>query len=104
MPLDAETRKRLRGIGHALHPLVTVAGNGLSDAVCAEIERALADHELIKVRLAIVDRQLRRQLAQELCRRTGAEAVQEIGKVVLVYRPNPDADPHLSNLRRTRPQ
>jgi RNA-binding protein len=103
MPLDAETRKRLRGIGHALHPLVTVAGNGLSDAVCAEVERALSDHELIKVRLAIADRHLRRQLARELCKRMDAEAVQEIGKVVLVYRHNPDADPHLSNLRRTRP-
>lgn len=100
MPLDAETRKRLRGIGHALHPLVTVAGNGLSEAVCAEVERALSDHELIKVRFAIPDRELRRQLVLQLCTRMAAQSVQEIGKVLLVYRHNPDADPRLSNLKR----
>ena len=51
MPLDPELKKRLRGIGHALHPVVTVAGNGLSEGVLTELERALHDHELIKVKL-----------------------------------------------------
>jgi RNA-binding protein len=100
MPLDPELRKRLRGIGHALHPVVTVAGNGLSEAVCAELERALHDHELVKVKLAIADRTQRRETAAELCTRLRAELVQEIGKIVLVYRRNPEADPRLSNLHR----
>jgi len=100
MPLDTEQKKRLRGIGHGLNPVVTVAGKGLSEAVCAEAERAIGDHELIKVRFAMEDREQRRQLAAELCARLGAEAVQSIGKVLLLYRPNPQADPRLSNLRR----
>ena len=45
--------KQLRAIGHKLKPLVTVAGNGLSENVVAELERALSDHELIKVKLAV---------------------------------------------------
>ena len=45
MPLDPELKKRLRGIGHALHPVVTVAGNGLSDGVRAELERARSQLE-----------------------------------------------------------
>ena len=98
--MDQDLKKRLRGIGHRLHPLVTVAGNGLSEGVCAEAERALADHELIKVKFAVNDRDERRQLVREFCARLGAQPVQEIGKVLLVYRPNPEADPRLSNLRR----
>jgi len=100
MPLEPELKKRLRGIGHALHPVVTVAGNGLNDGVRAELERALRDHELIKVKLALPDRDERRRLAAELCAALGAETVQEIGKVVLVYRRNPEPDPRLSNLLR----
>lgn len=100
MPLDQENKKRLRAIGHGLHPVVTVAGKGLSEGVCAELDRALNDHELIKVKLAIADRAMRGRVARELCERLGAEPVQEIGKVLLVYRHNPKANPRLSNLHR----
>ena len=100
MPLDPEFKKRLRGIGHRLHPVVIVAGNGLSAAVCAEAERALSEHELIKVRFAIDDREERRALAVLFCDQLGAEAVQQIGKILLVYRANPDAEARLSNLKR----
>jgi RNA-binding protein len=100
MPLAPDLKKQLRGIGHHLHPVVTVAGAGLSSGVCAEAERALADHELIKVRFAIDDRSARRRIAREFCERLGAAAVQEVGKIVLVYRPNPKADARLSNLKR----
>lgn len=102
MPLDPELKKRLRGIGHTLHPVVTVAGNGLSDGVRAELERALHDHELIKVKLAVPDREARRALAAELCAALRAQVVQEIGKIVLVYRRNPQPDPKLSNILRAR--
>ena len=100
MPLDPELKKRLRGTGHALHPVVTVAGNGLSEGVLTELERALHDHELIKVKLAVPDRAQRKQLGAEICALLKAQLVQEIGKVVLVYRRNPDPNPRLSNLRR----
>jgi RNA-binding protein len=99
MPLDQENKKRLRGIGHALHPLVTVAGKGLSEPVCQEAERALHDHELIKIRFALPDRDQRRALAAQLIESLGAELVQETGKVILIYRRNPKANPRLSNLR-----
>ncbi len=100
MPLDADFRKRLRGIGHRLNPVVTVASKGLSDAVYAEAERALSDHELIKVRFSIPDRDERRAAIAAFCAHTGAESVQEIGRIALVYRPNPNADPRLSKVRQ----
>lgn len=86
MSLDTDTKKRYRTIGHELKPVVTVAGKGLSEGVLAELQRALDDHELIKVKLAMEDREERKQMINELCTQTGAELVQTIGKVVLVFR------------------
>ena len=82
--------KYLRGLGHGLKPVLTVADKGLSDAVLAEYEIALAHHELIKVRLRVGDRDLRDQYIDSLCANAGAELVQRIGNVALVYRENPE--------------
>ena len=92
--------RQLRAIGHKLKPVVTVAGNGLSDSVLAEIEAALSRHELIKVKLAVGDRELKAAVAGELCARTGAEAIQSIGNILLILRRAETPDPRLSNLIR----
>ncbi len=92
--------RQLRAIGHKLKPVVTVAGKGLSDSVLAELDAALSRHELIKVKLAVGDREARRAVADDLCARTGAEIVQGIGNVVLVLRRADRPDPKLSNLLR----
>lgn len=92
--------KQLRAIGHKLKPVVTIAGNGLSQGVYSELERALVDHELIKVKLAAGSRENRAALAQELCDRTGAALVQSIGNVVVILRRSANPDPRLSNLVR----
>lgn len=92
--------KRMRGIAHHLDPVVTVAESGITEGVVGEVDRALTDHELIKVRISLVDRDARRGISDELCARTGAALVQRIGKVVVLYRQSPDAKPALSNLAR----
>lgn len=100
MTLSTGDKKHLRQLGHQLNPVVTVAGKGLSDSVLAEADRALADHELIKVKFAVGDRELKQQLITELCGRTHAELVQTIGHIALVYRKADKPDPRLSNLLR----
>jgi RNA-binding protein len=92
--------KQLRAIGHKLKPVVTVAGNGLSEGVIAELDRALTDHELVKIKLAVGSREARAAVAEELCERTGAKTVQSIGNVILVLRRSAKPDPRLSNLIR----
>ena len=92
--------KQLRAIGHKLKPVVTVAGNGLSDAVVAEIDRALGQHELIKIKLAVGGKDARTAVSEEICERAGAEVVQSIGNVILVLRRTAEPDPRLSNLIR----
>ena len=87
MPLTNAQIKYLRGRCHGLSPVVTVAANGLSDTVWAEIETALDHHELIKVKLRD-ERTQRREWVEEIGRRSGAELVQTIGQVACFYRPN----------------
>ncbi len=101
MSLDNKTLKTYRSIGHHLNPVVMVA-NDLSDNVQAEIDRALSDHELIKVRIVSDDREARKAVIDEICREHNAEKVQVIGKIVLLYRKADKASlkPHLSNISR----
>ncbi|MDR5866344.1 ribosome assembly RNA-binding protein YhbY [Halomonas koreensis] len=100
MSLSQAQKKAFRSIGHHLDPVVTVSENGLSEGVLAELDRALADHELVKVKLALPEREDRAAMLEELVAESGAELVQKIGKVALFYRHNPRANPKLSNIRR----
>ena len=89
MPLIATQKKNLRGQAHHLKPLVTVAGKGLSESVIAEINRALNDHELIKVKLRS-DREVRKQWAQAIAEQCNAELVQSIGQIACFYKKHPE--------------
>lgn len=99
MALTADTKKRFRTIGHDLKPVVTIAGNGLSDTVLMEVHRALEDHELIKVKLAIEDREARKAIAKELCQKSHSDIVQTIGKILLIYREARKPKLKTSNIR-----
>ena len=86
MPLSTSQKKHYRTLGHNLKPVVTIAGKGLTETVMIELDRALEDHELIKIKLVITDRDARKTCAQEICQSLNAELIQEIGKVALLYR------------------
>ena len=84
--LTSAQRKDLKGRAHKLEPVVLVGAKGLTDDVVAEIERALKAHELIKVRAPGLERDARDEALRAICARTGAEAVQQVGKVFVLYR------------------
>jgi RNA-binding protein len=86
MSLTAKQRQYLKGLAHKRKPVVMLGSAGLTPAVLAEIELALARHELLKIRLPAVDRDERHALVEDMCGKTGAEAVQEIGRVAVLYR------------------
>jgi RNA-binding protein len=89
MSLSARQKKYLRGLCHALKPVVTVGDKGLTENVMAEIELALDHHELIKVKLRS-DRGTRDSWTAEIAARCGAQRVHSIGQMSCFYRPNPD--------------
>jgi putative YhbY family RNA-binding protein len=90
MSLTPRQRATLKARAHALEPVVTIGQHGASEAVIAEVDRSLAAHGLIKVRLAGADRTDRADLAAALCAGTGADAVQQVGRILVLYRPRPD--------------
>lgn len=98
--MNTKLKKRLRSIGHDLKPVVTIAGNGLSESVTAELNRALDDHELIKARIA-GDRDERRAIIAEITAIEDITLVQSIGGIVLLYRPAREPNPALSNVMRS---
>lgn len=100
MALTQEQKKQFKSIGHHLKPVLIVAENGLSEGVVAELERALNDHELIKVQFRITEREDRRALIEEISRVGRCELVQVIGKMALLYRRNPKPNKNLSNISR----
>ncbi len=103
MPLTAAQKKQYRAIAHNLKPVVIVSENGLSEGVVAELDRALTDHELIKVKIALTERQDRNELISELIEITKAELVQVIGKIAVILRRAKQPNPRLSNLLQQAP-
>lgn len=87
--LTNRERAHLKAKAHALEPFVHVGGAGLTDAVVAEVEKALTAHELIKVKIAGDDREQRAAVGEAICARTGAAAVHRVGKVLILWRPRP---------------
>jgi putative YhbY family RNA-binding protein len=84
--LSPTERKELKARAHKLEPLVLIGAKGLTDEVVKEVDQALKAHELIKVRAPGLERDDREVAFKALCERTGAEAVQAIGKVFVIYR------------------
>jgi RNA-binding protein len=92
--LTTRERAHLKARAHALEPVVHIGTAGITDAVVAELERALTAHELLKVKIGGDDRDERVALGDELCARTGAAAVDRIGKILILWRPRPvEAEP-----------
>jgi RNA-binding protein len=63
-----------------------VGNAGVTAPVLKEITQALDVHELLKIRLPGVERDTRHALLEQVCEATGAEAVQEIGRIAVIYR------------------
>ena len=87
--LTNKERAHLKAKAHALEPVVHIGGAGVTDAVVAELERALTAHELLKVRINAADRTERVALGDTLCARTGAAAVDRVGKILILWRARP---------------
>lgn len=92
MPKELTTpeRQALKGRAHGLHPVVLIGADGLTPAVLAEVDRALTAHELIKIRVLGEGREARERLLAELCAAADAAPVQHIGRILVIYREQPE--------------
>jgi RNA-binding protein len=97
--LTSAERKRLRGLAHLLHALVSVGRAGLTSGTLREIDRALASHELIKVRIA-AEREERQAMAEEIAEELRCGLAGTIGQIAVLYRQDPDPDARRVELGR----
>lgn len=84
--LTPAERQFLKGLAHTRQPVVMIGNQGLTAAVLKEIDRALTAHELIKIKAASDEADTRRAWLEEICSATQALPVQQIGKVLVIYR------------------
>jgi RNA-binding protein len=89
MHLSDKQLRFLRGRAHALKPVIQIGQKGLTAGVLDETRRALADHELIKLRIQAADRSSRDALLAELVLQSAATLVTRIGHVAVLFRQNP---------------
>lgn len=90
LTLTAAQRSALRADAHALNPVVLIGEAGLSEAVLKEIDSSLNTHGLIKVRVFGDDRAAREEMYRAICETLKAAPVQHIGKLLVLYRPQPE--------------
>ena len=92
--LTGKQRRHLRALAHDLDPIVLVGKGGLDEGLVAAVDRALTDHELVKVRVGEGAGLDRHEAAEALAAKTRSELAQVIGNIVLLYRPHPE-DPEI---------
>ncbi|MDG2107346.1 MAG: ribosome assembly RNA-binding protein YhbY [Woeseiaceae bacterium] len=93
MSLSEHQKKYLRGRGHNLKPLIMIGSDGLSKSLLAEFKSTLDHHELLKIKVRIGDRESRNTMIETLCDDFGAQMIQQIGNIALLYRANPQKKP-----------
>lgn len=90
--LTIDQRKALRAEAHHLNPVASIGQNGLTPAVLKEIDGALKAHELIKVKLQGIERDVRPAMFAEICTALECAQVQHIGNILILWREKPEAE------------
>jgi RNA-binding protein len=88
MSLNNKQIRFLRAQAHSMKPVVLIGNAGLTDNVINEINYALDDHELIKVRVNADDREDKKAIIDSIIRQTECTHVQSIGHIGIFYRQN----------------
>lgn len=87
--LTGKQRRHLRALAHSLRPIVQIGKGGINDDVIAAVDRALTDHELVKVKVGVEGLE-REAAAREVAAQTASEVAQVLGNVLLLYRARKD--------------
>lgn len=84
--MNPSFKQELKGKAHHLKPVIIIGGEGLTPGVHNEIDRALTDHELIKIRVNAEDRQERKAITAAIIEHHRADLIGSIGHIIIIYR------------------
>ena len=86
--LSSKQVAHLKGLSHKLNPVVKIGHKGLTDSVINEIIVSLKAHELIKIKHQEKDKAKRKLLLDEVCKKTNAQAINQIGMQIVIFKAN----------------
>lgn len=90
--ITTKQRAFLRGLGNALEPVMQIGKEGLSENSYEAIDGLLEARELIKIKALNNCDKTTKELMQEICQKTGADPVQVIGRMIVIYRKSSKKD------------
>jgi len=102
MTIDIKRRQELRGRARLMEPHARIGKNGLTDPVVAQVRRMFNTRELVKVKLlrSFMESNDRKKAALELAKKTGAELVDQVGFVVVLFRKKESNDPARTHVKK----
>ena len=89
MELTSKRRAELKAKAHELDPVAHIGKYGVTPESLAHIDKALTDHQLIKVKF-LGFKETRKELSEEIAGATSSALVDIIGNVAIFYRENPE--------------
>ena len=86
--LNSKQVAHLKSLSHPLNPVVQVGHKGLTDSVINEIQISIKAHELIKIKLQEKDKNKRKLLLDEICKKINGQAINMIGMQIVIFKPS----------------
>jgi RNA-binding protein len=87
--ISSGNKRKLKSLAHHLKPVVLIGQKGITESLIRAADKALSDHELIKIKFIDLKDE-KRELTEKIVEGTGAFHVNTIGNVVILYRDNPE--------------
>lgn len=89
--MTGKERASFRAKANSLEPLFQIGKGGINEALIKQTDDALRARELIKLKVLLESSPLTtREAADELSNATGADVIQVIGGVIVLYRESPE--------------
>ena len=86
--ITTKQRAYLRGLANTIEPTTQIGKLGIGDTVLKTASLALEAHELIKLTILETCPETPKEAMVTLCNALDCEAVQVIGRKVVIYRPS----------------
>jgi RNA-binding protein len=97
--LTAREKRLIKKLSHDLKPLIRIGKNGVTPATIANIDKALNDHELIKIKY-LEHKDQKKTLTRRITEETRSELINQIGNTATLYRESPDPQKREINLTK----
>ncbi len=91
-PLTSAEKRALKAKAQHLEPIVKLGHAGMTDAFLQNLDTALTQHGLVKMKFTDF-KETKHELAPQIAEKTASTLVMQVGNVAVLYRPKPPAPP-----------